>query len=144
MLRFLLPGDRFAFEISPGRYGQGTLIAKVSVGHSVEVYPDSVSDPDDMSAWDEGTYPTFFDVIDSYSLFDRRLEGNWQRIATAVPPPHREVYRSTGFVYGTPGDRYHVDLLGQESAIGEEEFALFPAYRPAGNKAIIRRFSESD
>lgn len=142
MLRFLRPGDRFAFEISPNRYGQGTLLAKTSLGHFAEFFPDVVSDPNDMSAWDNDVNPTFVDILDSYSLFDRRREGNWQRIATDAPVPERGVHRALAFGYGSPGDRYRVDMEGEETAIDEEDFARLPRYRPAGHKTIAARFDD--
>jgi hypothetical protein len=140
MLRFLRPGDRFAFEISPNRYGQGTILAKTSVGHSAEFLPDVVSDPNDMSAWDNGESPAFFDILDSYSLFDRRAEGNWQRIATDAPVPARDAHRAVAFGYGSCGDRYRVDLFGVTSEIGEDEYASLPAYRPGGHHDIASFF----
>lgn len=141
MLKSLLPGDRFAFEIAPGHYGQGTLIAKVSMGHSVEIHPGVVSDPNDMASWDEAIAPAFVEIIDSYSLFDRRREGDWQRIATDSAPPARDEHRSVAFAYGSPGDRYRVDVQGRTSAIDEDEFMRLPRYRPAGHKTIVARFA---
>lgn len=141
MLRFLKPGDRFAFETSPGRFGQGTLLAKVSLGHSAEIYPALVSDPADTSAWDDGAEPAFFEILDTYSLFDRRREGDWQRIATDAAVPSRPAHRSTRFGYGSPGDGQSTDLFGHRAPVDEHEFARLPRYRPAGHRAVVARLA---
>ncbi|MBT0568172.1 Imm26 family immunity protein [Williamsia sp. CHRR-6] len=137
MLRFIKPGDFFCFLLPSGKFGCGRVISKVSVGHSAEFYPSPLDEPVLWENW-ANSGVSFYDVLDSYSLFDRRLEGDW-RIVGSADIEEKKVYREVFFVYGSSGGRYKVNLMGQECECSEEEYRALPPYRPAGNANILSR-----
>lgn len=138
MLKKIVPGDYFCFEL-PGssEFGCGRIIAKVSLGHSAVFFSGSLLQPSFPVDWIEEI--SFFDIIDSYSLFDRKKEGDWRIVAAADISEESFDLCSAWFGYGTPGDRHKVNLAGKELPCSEEEYRLLPPYRPAGNKAILKK-----
>ncbi len=76
VLRSIKPGDVFCFEVSKGRYCFGRIIAKVSVGHTAEIYdlflPEPTVSEQQISAAKRIIPPV---VLDSYGLFDKKNIG---------------------------------------------------------------------
>ncbi|QEO27253.1 Imm26 family immunity protein [Xanthomonas translucens] len=137
MLRFIKPGDFFCFALPSGKFGAGRIIAKVSVGHSAEIYDSALDEPVFTEAWN-GFAVYFYDVLDSYSLFDRKIEGDW-RIVGNSNIKSRKIHEETFFGYGSSGSRTKVNLIGQRFECSEEEYKHLPPYRPAGNEDILEK-----
>ncbi len=137
MLRFIEPGDFFCFSLPSGKFGVGRIISKVSVGHSAEIFDVELNEPiipDDCSSW-----PTsFYEILDSYSIFDRKAEGEWRIVGNAEIDKNK-IYKEIFFAYGSLGDRVKVNLLNQEFKCSEEEYKNLPSYRPAGGRVILRK-----
>jgi hypothetical protein len=140
-LRSVRPGDYFCFALPSGGFGAGMVISRVSIGHAVEIFDARVAEPRWSDEWRE--YPIAFrEIIDSYSLFDRKKEGDWRIVASSVLED-RDTDRATWFAYGSPGDRVKVNLLGERSPCSEEEYDALPRYRPAGEKTVLAQFDSA-
>lgn len=139
MLRYIKPGDIFLFELREGAFGVGRVVSKVSIGHIAEVFDTIVTTPDiqslDIGSLHRAMPPV---ILDSYSLFDRKSEGDWRIVA------HEEDYLPSGmenvfFTYGAAaGCCRKVDYLDRETEISKAEAEKLPDYSPEGELRIKR------
>ena len=143
MLRYINGGDFFCFELPDGKgYGCGRVVAKLSIGHAVEVYEGVEPLPQFSSGWFDKKV-SFYEIIDSYSLFDRKKEGDWRILVTSCALSVDYDFDAAWFGYGTKGGRQKVNLAGSRFDCSEEEYASLPAFRPAGNKTILKKMGFS-
>lgn len=78
-------------------------------------------------------------ILDSYSLFDRKAEGDWRIVAydNEYQAPLDEPIR---FSYGVADNKRLVDIFDNETfLVGMEED--FPRYSPMGDEKIKKIFS---
>lgn len=126
MLRFIKPGDIFCFKLSASSYVFGRVISKIMTGHVVEILGEPKSCPEvndsDILSFSRKVPPF---VLDSYSLFDRKLEGEWRVVGRQnnfAPEKVGDVY----FTYGMAGSCKKVNVFGEEHAITEKESKKIP------------------
>ncbi|WP_081077329.1 immunity 26/phosphotriesterase HocA family protein [Burkholderia pseudomultivorans] len=138
MLRHIKPGDLFAFSLGDGKYGFGRIISAVSLGHVAEFF-DRIADAPNFDVRDMINSKRLKQpvVLDSYSLFDRKMEGDWRIVA------HQEDFNPTGvgeifFTYGDGAGRRKVDVFGSESHVSEKEAKDLPFYSPFGDEDVKR------
>ena len=75
-------GDIISFEQETNKYGFARVIAKVPLGDAIEVF-DFFSD--NYNDYNKAiNHSLLFDpvILDAHSLFWRRLEGNWNLVAS--------------------------------------------------------------
>src|SRR5687767_3004002 len=76
-LRYIKPGDLFMFRLDDSKHGVGRIISKVSLGHVAEFFEVTLNSPElqgfDLARVKRRGLPV---VLDSYSLFDRKIEGD--------------------------------------------------------------------
>lgn len=135
-LKNIKPGDVFCFALGEKNYGVGRIMTRNSLGHVVEVFNQVLSVPIVESiAFDRLGDPI---IIDSYSLFDRKSEGDWRVVA------YQENYtpsteESVRFVYGVAGNVKLVDIFDNETPCSG--MALdFPFYSPMGDEEVKNHF----
>lgn len=133
VLRSIRPGDLFLFVLEPGRYGVGRIVSAVSVGHVAEFF-EPVLDTPDVTGFSpaEARRRGRPLIIDSYSLFDRKLEGDWRIVARQEnfqPVDVDDVF----FTYGDASNRRKVDVFDRETAIDAAEASRLPPYSPHGD-----------
>lgn len=136
VLRSIKPGDVFCFEVSKGRYCFGRIIAKVSVGHTAEIYdlflPEPTVSEQQISAAKRIIPPV---VLDSYGLFDKKISGEWRIIGSGpefIPGGVDNFY----FVYGAEENRKKVDIFGNTSPVSNAASQDYPAYSPKQDDQI--------
>jgi hypothetical protein len=136
MLRYIKPGDIFMFAIDAGRFGIGRVISTVSLGHVVEFFEPVLERPTvdglDFKGLKRRGSPV---VLDSYSLFDKKLEGDWRIVAHQEgfePQDVEHVY----FTYGAGSMRKKVDAFGKTTDISASDAANLPLYSPSGDKHV--------
>lgn len=136
MLRFIKPGDIFCFKLSDSSYAFGRVISKIMTGHVVEILGEPKSGPEvSGSEILSSTRKVQPFVLDSYSLFDRKLEGEWRvvgRQTDFTPENIEDVY----FTYGVAGSCKKVNVFGDESAISESESKKYPLLSPMGDEQV--------
>ncbi|WP_152988810.1 immunity 26/phosphotriesterase HocA family protein [Burkholderia pseudomallei] len=138
MLKHIKSGDLFAFALGNGKYGFGRIISSVSLGHVAEFF-DRIADDPNLDASDIVSCKRLKQpvVLDSYSLFDRKMEGDWRIIA------HQEKFHPTDidgvfFTYGDGAGRRKVDVFGAENPVSEKEAKDLPFYSPLGDEDVKR------
>ncbi|MFM0121516.1 MULTISPECIES: immunity 26/phosphotriesterase HocA family protein [unclassified Paraburkholderia] len=136
MIRFINSGDIFCFKLNNGKYGFGRIISKVSIGHTAEIFNFVSSSPDISADMLEVTALVFPPVVlDSYSLFDKRISGDWQIIG------HQDGYSSVGhagvfFSYGVGDSCKRVDINGNVQSIASADKNNYPPYTPKNDNHI--------
>ncbi|BDR57638.1 hypothetical protein XA3_00790 [Xylocopilactobacillus apicola] len=127
MLRFIKPGDIFSFQIEDNLFGFGQIIADSMMGHSAEIFNYFNSSPEISKDNIIGAKRLISPIIlDSYTLFDKKLEGDWRIIG------HEENYNPKDidgffFKYGDPILK-KVDLLGSVTSTNAKEAEKYPYY----------------
>lgn len=74
-------------------------------------------------------------VLDVYSLFDKKTEGEWRIIG------HQEDYEPVNmeniyFVYGVSVWTKIIDVYGKSTSINEEERFNYPLLAPEGDEYV--------
>lgn len=143
MLRFLKPGDIFAFCRGENLYGFGRLITKVDMGHMAEIFSYVSEEPVIPEAeFVMGELAWGPACLDTYSLFDRKLKGDWRIIG------HEADYRPSGyenvyFVYGSKGDQKRIDIFDMENVhVTDEEAEKWPYYTNYGDTNVQDQLDE--
>lgn len=135
LLRNIKPGDVFCFFLKDV-YRFGRIMAKNSLGHVAEVFTHVSESPDasELSSMERVGNPI---ILDSYGLFDRKIEGDWRIIAhqeNYVVPEDEQIF----FTYGVGSGCKKIDIFDTEVAISESESRKLPDYSPLGEHDIIR------
>ncbi len=142
MLRYLRQGDLFAFAREGGGFIFGRLISKVSIGFVAEIFTYASSTPsltrETVVRGERALDPL---CLDTYSLFDRKSEGDWRIIG------HQEGYlpdndAHVSFVFGVPGSQRKIDLFGVVTPIDDTGADRLPRYSPHGDGDIQRRLTQ--
>jgi Immunity protein 26 len=144
VLRSIRPGDLFLFALGSGRYGVGRILTAVSLGHVAEFFEPVLDQPDVAGFSPDAAVrrgrPL---IIDSYSLFDRKLEGDWRIVARQenfVPRDVDDVF----FTYGDASNRRRVDVHDRETAIDADEASRLPRYSPNGDWQVRNKLYGAD
>lgn len=108
-----------------------------SLGHVAETFDKILTSPDVKSL----SFSRLGDpvILDSYSLFDRKLEGDWRIVAHQIDyePPSEE---SIKFVYGVANNIKLVDIFDNETdLVGDKD--KYPDYSPVGDGEIKGYFN---
>ncbi|WP_426575548.1 immunity 26/phosphotriesterase HocA family protein (plasmid) [Xenorhabdus stockiae] len=136
MLRFVKPGDIFCFRLDEEKYCFGRIISKITTGHVAEIFDFTANKPE-MTESDisERAIPPI--VIDTYSLFDKKIEkgSDWRIIGhqyNYVPKNVDDVF----FVYGMGNTCKKVDVFDTETNISEKDAENYPRLSPNGDCQI--------
>lgn len=142
MLRFIKNGDIFCFRFDEKRFCFGRIVAKNDAGHLAEIF-DYISykpfiDADKIEKALRLMEPV---VLDSYSLFDRKTEGEWRIIG------HQKDYIAYDFgdiylTFGVGQNWKKIDLYGNVTRISEEEHFKYILFSPQGDYRIKRLIQE--
>lgn len=139
LLRSIKPGDLFLFRLDDSKYGAGRIISHVSVGHVAEFFDVILDEPDlqglDLARVKRLGRPV---ILDAYSLFDRKKEGDWQIVGHQedfVPQDVDDVF----FAYGVGPTRQKVDVFGKRTQVPAQEAEGLPLYSPMGDKDVKRK-----
>ncbi|NBF02364.1 phosphotriesterase [Pseudomonas sp. Fl5BN2] len=141
MLRFIKPGDIFCFQISNDKFGFGRIISKVSIGHSAEIFDCFSPRPclHDIFPFisSKATFPL---VLDSYSLFDKKISGEWRIIGHQIDMPPNN-FEGIYFVCGTSGGRKKVDMFGNACDVSDKKSDDYPPYMPKNHYHVMNMLS---
>ncbi len=140
MLRFLKIGDIFCFKYDEHIYCFGRIIAHVMF-HIVEIFDyfseqPVITEEDILSAGRLLVIP-----LDTYSLFDRRSEGEWRIIGHQegyIPENVEDIWFSWGIASGCRKS----NPLNQTVFISEEEWRALPSLSPGGDYDVKREMKD--
>lgn len=120
------PGDIFSYRLDDGRYGFGRILSLVSIGAIAEFFDYSASQPVfDYSRIGTWLIPPL--SINTHSLFEAPVEGEWRIIGHTADFTPGERYKDVRFVYGGP-DWTAVDVFGKNQSVSADVAARYPAY----------------
>ncbi|MEI8574475.1 phosphotriesterase [Methylomonas sp. LW13] len=136
MLRYIKSGDIFMFQVDDNRYGIGRILIKIDFGHLAEVF-DEILHSTELSEeiirhLKRVNSPI---ILDSYGLFDKKLEGDWRIVAQQdgfQMPKSDNAY----FCYGATNSWKKIDVFGNEESITENEANKLPKYSPKGDRDV--------
>ncbi|WP_373565886.1 Imm26 family immunity protein [Microbulbifer okhotskensis] len=138
MLRFIKAGDIFCFQHTEATFVFGRISGRSSIGHIVEIFNLAKEEPTiterELNIATRALAPF---IIDSYSLFDRKTEGEWRiigRIKGFEPQDIDNIF----FVYGVEGLKRKIDFNDNDIAISDEEAEGVPRYSPRGHEQVIK------
>lgn len=133
-LRGIKVGDIFLLSIDGESYAAGRVLSKVDIGHGVEFFDLLLPRPEitasEIAAAQRAGTPVF---VDSYGLFDRKIEGDWRIVGHDDGFAPRE--ESTYFSYGA-GQYWRVDIFGAEEEVSQKEAEKYPSYSPQGDAKV--------
>ncbi|WP_420917861.1 phosphotriesterase [Pseudomonas syringae] len=133
LLRNIKSGDIFCFSVN-GKYRIGRIMTQNSLGHVAEIF-DQVLDTPDVSKLVSMKRLGRPVILDSYGLFDRKIEGDWRIVAHHEDYiPHDEPVR---FTSGIASGCKKIDIFDNEEAIAESEAKKLPDYSPMGEDDVI-------
>ncbi|MFY1032469.1 Imm26 family immunity protein [Pseudomonas asiatica] len=135
-LRKIKSGDIFCFLLAPQKYGAGRIITQNSLGHVAEIFDKFLSSPViDLVSFKRLGDPV---ILDSYSLFDRKAEGDWRIVAHELDyKPSSE--ESVRYVYGVADNVRLVDIFDNETPlVGSKRD--YPSYSPMGDEDVKEHF----
>ncbi|MDE6916055.1 MAG: immunity 26/phosphotriesterase HocA family protein [Lachnospiraceae bacterium] len=139
MLRFIKPGDIFCFPYDQSKYCFGRIISKIMTGHVAEIFDYMSADP----IMNEGILSNSkrlmqVVILDSYSLFDRKSEGDWRIIGheeNYVPQNVENIY----FTYGVASSCKRMDIFSENIiSIDESEKSKYIEVSPHGDIDVKR------
>lgn len=130
-LNKICPGDFFCFEFAPKGYGFGRIMSRNDLGHVAEFFGPILDKPE-IPRVEKLKRLGIPIILDSYTLFDRKAEGEWRIVA------HQHDYTAPAdepvrFAYGSPGSCKLVDIFDAEKDIDFSEVRNFPSYSPSGD-----------
>ena len=139
MLRYIKPGDIFCFRYDDYTYCFGQIIAKVMffIAKIFTYTSDKPVISEDVIR--NGSRLTELAVLDAYSLFDRKTEGEWRIIG------HQENYTVSDaegiyFAWGIGSECRKSDIFNNTIEISEEEWKALPMLAPHGDYNIKSQF----
>ena len=143
MLRYIKTGDIFCFRYDEHTYRFGRIMAKVMF-HIVEIF-DYTSDQPVIREEDiHGAARLLVTPLDTYSLFDRKAEGEWRIIG------HQENYapgEDAGDIWfawgtGTGSGCQKSNVFDHTVLTSEEEWKTLPTLSPGGDYDIKREIAD--
>lgn len=141
MLRALEAGQIFCFKYDEKKFCFGRLMTKCCVGHIAEFF-NYISDAPAITAEILSSCKRVsVQIIDSYSLFDRKTEGEWRIIGKRgnyIPSDVADIK----FYMGIGSDLRIVDYFDHETKASAEEAKKYPPLSPHGDYQIKTELSK--
>ncbi|GKS08953.1 immunity 26 domain-containing protein [Pseudomonas syringae pv. theae] len=134
MLRSIKSGDIFCFYLN-GKYRFGRIMTRNRLGHVAEIF-EHVSDSPDASTIESIGRVGCPVILDSYGLFDRKIEGDWRIIGHQedyAPPQDEPMVFTMGIGEGCK----KVDIFDNVTSIAEVEAKKLKNYSPLGESRVI-------
>lgn len=136
MLRYIKIGDIFCFKYDEHTYCFGRIVAKVTF-YIAEIFDYTSEQP--IISENEIYNSSRLTIIplDAYSLFDRKIDGEWRVIAhqeNYIPEHMEDIWFSWGIGSGCRKSNVFDDTV----FISEEEWKTIPPLSPNGDYLIKR------
>lgn len=146
MVRYIKNGDIFCFKMDENGYCFGRIIAKVDFGHLAEIFDYISEEPCiTLECLEKISRIMAPIVLDSYSLFDKKIVGEWRIIGRQedyTAPDFDDIY----LTFGIDNDWKKLDLYGNITKISKEEHLKYISSSPIGDyivKSLIQQHSRN-
>lgn len=141
MLRYLDAGQIFCFKFDENKYCFGRLMTKCCVGHIAEIFDYTSSVPGITAEIFSNCKRISVQILDSYSLFDRKTEGEWRIIGACGNYIPTEV-ENIIFHLGIGNDMRLTDFFDRQTKISAGEAKKYPPLSPRGDRQIKNEIAE--
>ena len=141
MLRYLDAGQIFCFKFDEDKYCFGRLMTKSGVGHIAEIFDYTSSLPEINADKLNSAKRISVQILDSYSLFDRKTEGDWRIIGAHgnyIPTNVENIV----FYYGIGSGTRLTDFFDHETPVSVEEAKKYPPLSPYGDYRIKKMIAD--
>lgn len=141
MLRYLDAGMIFCFKFDDNNYRFGRLMTKCCVGHIAEFFDHTSSTPEINAEILAKCKRVSVQIIDSYSLFDRKSEGEWRIIGACgnyIPTDVEDIK----FYFGIGSDPRITDFLDRQIKVTPSEAEKYPPLSPLGDFQIKEKLGD--
>lgn len=135
MLRYLDPGQIFCFKFDENKFYFGRLMSKCCVGHIAEFFDHTSAVPEITAEIIANCKRISVQILDSYSLFDRKTEGEWRIIGACGNYIPTEVDNII-FHLGIGNDMRLTDFFDRQTKVSAVEANKFPPLSPRGDYLI--------
>ena len=139
LLRYIKIGDIFCFKYDEHTYRFGRIMARVTF-YIVEIF-DYASDQPIISEDDISNANRLLAIpLDVYSLFDRKIEGEWRIIGhqeNFIPEQAEDIW----FSWGIGWECRKSDIFHNTVYISEEEWKALPPLSPNGDYSVKRQIA---
>lgn len=141
MLRYLDPGQIFCFQFDENKYCFGRLMTHCAVGHIAEFFDFISSLPEITAERIKKSKRTEIAILDSYSLFDRKTEGEWRIIGICnnyIPTDVENII----FYFGVGDVLTLIDFFYRMKSVPKDEAMKFPPQSPFGDYLIKKLLAD--
>ncbi|GEQ86162.1 hypothetical protein ULMS_16700 [Patiriisocius marinistellae] len=127
-------GDVFSLRLNEKEIAFGRTLAKVSIGHAVEIFDYFSNSRIDYTKAIKQNRLMYPQIIDSYSLFKLKDEGEWK-----IEKHENEIFvckdaSEIKYAYGDKSNLKTINILGEFEQ--QQEGERFPPYSPKGDIQI--------
>jgi len=133
-------GDVLSIDLGNNEYAFARVLTKVSIGHCIEILDFIGNSPNQHSEIDFESRLLTPQIIDSYSLFWLRKEGDWEIEAKQkdfVPSQDEQ----TKYEFGDAMNLTLIDIFGNTEPKSRKDETRYAPYSPKGDiqiKKIIK------
>ncbi|HRX17262.1 MAG TPA: Imm26 family immunity protein [Spirochaetota bacterium] len=137
-------GDIFCFKIDDKRFGFGRIVSEVMLGWVAEIF-DYFSDKPVFDYNKLGKWLIDPIILDCYTLFELKLEGDWKIIGSNPGFNPGEEFKNVRFVTGDGlgGNLWSVDIFDNKTRITKEESKGLRRFSACGNYDVLQLVSEA-
>lgn len=141
MFRYLDPGQIFCFKFDENKYCFGRLMTHCSVGYIAEFFDLTSSLPEITAEQIRSAIRTEVTILDSYSLFDRKTEGEWRIIGKCNNYIPTEVDKII-FYFGVGEILTLNDFFDRTALVSKNEALKFPPQSPFGDHMVKKLLAD--
>ena len=141
MLRYLKIGDIFCFRYDDHTYRFGRIMARAIV-HIAEVFDYASDQPVISEEQVLSAGRLLVTPLDTYSLFDRKSEGEWRIIGRQEDYTLPEDAAEFWFSWGDYSAGRKSNPLDQTVSISKEEWTALPPLSPGGDYDVKSKLAD--
>lgn len=135
LLRYIDAGQIFCFKLEDNKFCFGRIMTYNNVGHIAEFFDYCSNTPEITKEIIESSERVAVEIISSYTLFDRKTEGEWRIIGNCgnyIPTDVENII----FYYGLGSGTRLTDYFGHEKFVPLSEAKKYPPLSACGDYQI--------
>ncbi len=139
-------GDVLSINLGTNEYAFARVLSKLDIGHCIEIFDFIGNHPKQYTEVNFESRLLLPQIIDSYSLFWLRNEGDWELVSKQKNfTPSKD--EQTKFLYGDKMNLTLIDIFGNTQKKAKNDDSLYAPYSPKGDigvKRIIKFWREKN
>ena len=135
LLRYIDAGQIFCFKLEDNKFCFGRIMTYNNIGHIAEFFDYCSDTPDITKEIIESSKRVAVEIISSYTLFDRKSEGEWRIIGNCgnyIPTDVENII----YFYGLGSGTRITDFFGHETFVSIQEAKKYPPLFSKGDYQI--------